>query len=162
MPNCVKYYIDIGSEQSHLTLNERHKNKSPLNAHREYEPLQSFWNSRRKSFFNFGNIIMNGEFPSGISAATDSMLAYICIHINITSTRMRFRLCCSRKRSYLNPLNTPFHHSLVRSFVRSLGRLARSYCYTLEASFSPRKESVHNVVQTFQTLSFWSCLVRFI
>lgn len=82
-------------------------------------PLWSSWNSRRKSFYNFGNIIMIGEFPSGISTATDSTLAYIFIRINITSTRMRFRLDCLRKRSYLNPLNTPFLHSLVRSFTRS-------------------------------------------
>jgi len=85
---------------------------------------------------------MNDEFSLGNSVATDSTFAMYPykynIYINITSTRMHFYLSCSRKRSYLNPLNTPFLHSLVLSFTRSF------LLYTLEASFSPRKESVHN------------------
>jgi len=45
----------------------------------------------------------------------------------------------------------------VPSFARSFTRETRSFLlYTLEASFSPRKESVHNIVQMFQTLNFQS------
>lgn len=84
--------------------------------------LRSSWNSRRKSFCNFGNIIMNGEFPSEISAATDSTLAYICIRINIYKNAFSFKLLeeavIFKSLKYTVP-------SLARSFVHSL---ARFYC----------------------------------
>lgn len=82
-------------------------------------PLWSSWNSRRKSFYNFGNIIMIGEFPSGISAATDSTLAYIFIRINITSTRMRFRFRLLEEAVIFKFLKYTVP-SLARSFVHSL------------------------------------------
>lgn len=80
------------SEQSHLTLNERHKNRRWTRV-AYTNLLWMFRNSRKKSFYNFGNIIMNDEFSLGISQRRRiRRFAYICICINITSTKMRFRL----------------------------------------------------------------------
>jgi len=69
---------------------------------------------------------MNGKFPSGISAATDSTLAYIyymyTYKYNIYKNAFSFKLL--EEAVIFKTLNTPFLHSLVRS----LERLARSYC----------------------------------
>lgn len=60
---------------------------------------------------------MNGEFPSEISAATDSTLAYICIRINIYKNAFSFKLLeeavIFKSLKYAVP-------SLARSFVHSL------------------------------------------